>query len=130
MCTDIFMDTPDMSAIVLPKPDAAHVLAKALLNAGRELGLTQAALGEIVGKDRTAISRGGIDPDSKTGELALLVIRAYRALFALVGGDAAQMKHWVRTDNHHVGGVPAEQIRSVQGLLRVVEYLDAIRAKV
>lgn len=119
-----------MSAIALPKPDAAHVLGKALMNAGKELGLTQVALGEIVGKDRTAISRGGIDPESKTGELALLVIRAYRALFALVGGDAAQMKHWVRTANHHVGGIPAEQIRSVQGLLRVVEYLDAIRAKV
>ncbi len=119
-----------MSAIALPKPDAAHVLAKALLNAGRELGLTQAELGAIVGKDRTAISRGGIDPDSKAGELALLMIRAYRALFALVGGDAAQMKHWVHTDNHHVGGVPSAQIRSVQGLLRVVEYLDAIRAKV
>ena len=119
-----------MSAIPVPKPDAAHLLAKALVNAGKELGLTQAALGTIIGKDRTAISRGGIDPDSKAGELALLLIRAYRALFALVGGDASQMKHWVHTDNRHVGGIPAEQILSVQGLLRVVEYLDAIRAKV
>ena len=72
-----------MSAITVPKPDAAQVLGKALMNAGRGLGLTQAALGAVVGKDRTAISRGGIDPDSKTGELALLVLRAYRALFAL-----------------------------------------------
>jgi hypothetical protein len=100
------------------------------MNAGKELGLTQAAIGTIVGKDRTAIGRGGIDPDSKPGELALLLVRAYRALFAQVGGDAAQMKHWIHTDNHHVGGIPAEQLRTVQGLLRVVEYLDAIRAKV
>lgn len=119
-----------MTAIARAKPDAPYVLAKALLNAGKDLGLTQAEVGAIVGKDRTAISRGGVDPDSKPGELALLLIRAYRALFALVGGDAAQMKHWVHTENRHTGGVPAEQLRSVQGLMRVVEYLDAIRAKV
>jgi hypothetical protein len=39
------------------------------------------------------------------------------------------MRHWMRTDNLHTGGVPAEQIRSVEGLSRVVAYLDAIRGK-
>jgi hypothetical protein len=29
----------------------------------------------------------------------------------------------------HTGGVPSEQVRNVQGLMRVVEYLDAIRGK-
>ena len=118
-----------MSVAVLRKPDAASVIAKALLNAGKELGLTQATLGAVIGKDRTAISRSGIDPDSKAGELALLLIRAYRALHVLVGGDGGQMRHWMRTENHHVGGIPAERIRTVQGLLRVVEYLDAIRGR-
>lgn len=118
-----------MSVATLRKPDATQVITKALLNAGKEMGLTQATVGVVIGKDRTAISRNGVDPDSKAGELALLLIRAYRALFALVGGDAAQMKHWMHTENHHVGGVPAEQIRTVQGLLRVVEYLDAIRGR-
>jgi hypothetical protein len=36
----------------------------------------------------------------------------------------------MHTNNRHTGGVPAEQVRSVQGLARVVEYLDAIRGKV
>jgi len=119
-----------MSVATLRKPDENLVVTKALLNAAKELGLTQADVGAVVGKDRTAISRNGIDPDSKAGELALLLIRAYRALFALVGGDPGQMRHWMRTDNLHVGGVPAEQIRTVQGLLRVVGYLDAIRGRV
>ena len=118
-----------MSAVALASVDAAHVLAKALIAAGKDLGLNQMAIAAVVGKDRSAISRGGIDPQSKPGELALLLVRAYRALFVLVGGDPAQMKHWMQTANHHTGGVPAEQIRSVQGLLRVVEYLDAIRGK-
>ncbi len=118
-----------MSTAAMRRADPGEVLSKALINAGRELGLTQATLGAIIGKDRSAISRGGIDPATKSGELALLLIRAYRALFVLMGGDAAQMKHWMHNGNHHTGGVPAEQIRSVQGLLRVVEYLDAIRGK-
>lgn len=111
------------------RADANLVLAKALANAGRELGLTQADVGAVIGRDRTALSRAAIAPDTKSGELALLLIRAYRALFVLVGGDAAQMRHWMHTDNRHLGGVPAELLRSVQGLIRVVEYLDAIRGK-
>ncbi|HMU89910.1 MAG TPA: MbcA/ParS/Xre antitoxin family protein [Pseudomonadales bacterium] len=106
------------------------VLTKALLNAGKALGLTQAQLGQVIGKDRTAISRGGVDPDSKAGELALLLIRCYRSLYVLVGGDVAQMRHWMQSENRHTGGIPAQQIRQVQGLLTVLEYLDAMRAKV
>jgi hypothetical protein len=106
------------------------VLTRALVKAGKELGLTQTELGAIVGRDRTALSRGALEPDTKSGELALLLIRAYRALFVLVGGEPRQMKHWMHIHNHHVGGVPAELVRSVVGLMRVVEYLDAIRGRV
>jgi hypothetical protein len=111
-----------------PQPGA--VLTHALVKAGKELGLTQADLGTIIGRDRTALSRGAIEPQSKAGELALLVVRAYRALYVLVGGETSQMKHWMRTPNHHVGGVPADLVRTVPGLMRVVEYLDAIRGRV
>ena len=108
----------------------AEVLTRALVKAGKELGLTQADLGAIVSRDRTALSRGALEPDTKSGELALLLIRAYRSLFVLVGGEPRQMKHWMHAHNHHVGGVPAELVRSVPGLMRVVEYLDAIRGRV
>ena len=107
-------------------PDPRAVLTKALLNAGTALGLSRERLGEIVGRERTAFSRG-LDPDSQAGELALLVIRCYRSLYALVDGDAAAMRHWMHTANRDTGGVPAEQVRSVQGLVGVVEYLDAMR---
>ena len=82
--------------------------ASALVKAGKELGLTQSELGSIVGRDRTALSRGALEPGTKSGELALLLIRAYRALFVLVGGEPRQMKHWMNTHNLHVGGVPAD----------------------
>ncbi len=108
--------------------DDRMVLSKALLNTGKELGLSQAELGKVIGKDRTSISRG-IDPGSKAGELALLLIRCYRSLYVMVGGKAADMRHWMHTSNHHTGGIPAEQVQVVQGLNRVVDYLDAIRGK-
>ena len=118
-----------MSLAVAPDVDQASVLAEALINAGKHLGLNQAELGEIIGKDRTAIGRGRIDPASKAGELALLFIRCYRALYVLVGANPQQMRHWMQTENLHTGGIPAEQVKTVQGLTTVLEYLDAMRGK-
>lgn len=119
-----------MNTKVQPYTDPGQVLATALLNAGKQLDFTQADLGEIIGKDRSAISRGYLDPESKSGELALLFIRAYRALYVLMGGNTAQMKHWMNTLNHHTLGIPKTQAKSIQGLVALVEYLDAMRGKV
>ena len=118
-----------MSAVTVTEANPTETLTKAFLNAGKVLGLTQAELGEIVDRDRTSIHRRGIVPDSKSGELALLLIRVYRSLYALVGGEATDLKHWMHTENRHTGGVPAEQVKTVTGLVHIVEYLDAVRGK-
>ncbi len=118
-----------MNAVIERIPDSKAVLSKALLNAGRLLGLAQSDIGEIVGKDRSSIARG-LDPASKSGELALLLIRCYRSLFVLVGGEPADLRHWMHTENRDLAGVPAELMRKAQGLIRVVEYLDAMRGRV
>lgn len=108
--------------------DSAAVLAKAVQRAGKALGLTATQVGEIVGRDRGSIRRG-IEPKSKPGELSLVLVRLYRSLYALMGGDPEAIRHWMRTPNRHTGGIPAEQILTVAGLFRVVEYLDAIRGR-
>jgi len=121
-----------MGALLKAAVDADRVLAKALLNSREQLGLSQQELAEIVGVHRTAISRwaeNGLRVGSKSAELALLLIRIYRSLFALFGGDLADMRHFLRTYNHHLQGVPLQLMLQVQGLVRVVEYLDAIRGK-
>ncbi len=114
------------------QPD--EVLCKAVLNAMTGLGLNQAGLGKAIGLDRTSVSRlkarGTLEPTSKPGEIALLVVRIYRSLYALMSGREAAMKHWMHTNNHHLHGVPAELIGSVQGVNRVVEYLDSMRGRV
>ena len=119
-----------MNTQTVVQAQESETLTKALLNAGRALGLTQDDLGEVIGRDRTVFSRGGVDPAGKAGELALLLIRAYRSLYALVGGKDGDLKHWMHTENRHTRGIPAEQVKSVAGLVHVVEYLDAIRGKV
>ena len=122
-----------MSALLRESPAADAVLAKAVLTAREHLAMTQQELAAIVGVERSAVSRwkqGGLRVDSKTGELALLLVRVYRALFALFGGNLEDMRHFLRTDNRHLNGVPLQLMEQVQGLVAVVEYLDAIRGKV
>lgn len=123
-----------MIALSKPGVDGDAVLLKALLNTREQLGLTQVQLAAIVGVNRSAISRwsesGGLKPQSKTGELALLLIRIYRSLYTLFGGNLDDMRHFLRTQNHHLAGIPLALMSQVQGLVRVVEYLDAIRGKV
>lgn len=113
----------------VPVADKADVLGRSALAAGERLGLNHREVGDVVGRNRSTIDRNGIDPATKPGQLALLLIRIYRSLYALMGGEEANMKHFMQTANRGTGGVPAEQIRDVQGLVRVCEYLDAIRGK-
>src|SRR6185369_12528161 len=101
-------------------PEPAPVLAKALLAA-------------IIGSSEASVSRlqhgRGLDPDTKEGELALLFLRLYRSLDALVGGDDAKARDWLHAENAHLAGVPADRIRTVEGLVDVVQYLDAMRGR-
>lgn len=124
-----------MSAPIRPsvRPDPAPVLAKAVLSAAGRLGLRNRQLAAIVGSSEASISRlqhgRGLDPDTKEGELALLFLRLYRSLDALVGGDDDKARRWLNSENTHLGGVPAERIHSVEGLVDVVQYLDAMRGR-
>jgi len=104
------------------------VLAEATIAASEALGLSKSSLGRVIGKDRSRLKQG-IRIDSKPGELALLLIRCYRGLYALVDGDESVMRHWMSTYNYGTVGIPSEQVETVQGLSQVLIYLDAIRGK-
>lgn len=123
-----------MSALLKHPVNKNVVLAKAALNAAEQLGLKQAQLAAILGVHRTAISRlksnPELDPTSKQGELALLLIRMHRALYALTGGDTDWMHHFMNTPNHVTGGIPVQQIESISGLVSVLQFVDGIRGKV
>ena len=112
------------------QPQPSQVLGTAVLRAAERMGLSRTDLASIIGRDRSSISRSGVDPDSKAGELAKLLIRCYRSLAVMVDDNQEQIRQWLSTANRHTGGVPAQQLQTVAGLVTVSEYLDAIRAKV
>jgi transcriptional regulator with XRE-family HTH domain len=113
--------------------EAGSVLTRATLRAGERLGFTQRELARLLGVSPASLSRLGrsrqIDPEAKEGELALLFVRIFRSLDSLVGGDEDAARRWLRADNLHLGGIPAELLMNVEGLVRVVGYLDAMRGR-
>ena len=114
-------------------PDRASILGKAFLRASASLRLSQREAARILGVSEATMSRvnagRGIDPGSKEGEIAALFLRAFRSLDALVGGREDHARLWLRANNAHLGGIHAEQLSTVSGLVHVVEYLDAVRGK-
>jgi hypothetical protein len=118
---------------IAPHPDSGPVLAKATLAAAARLGLRNRHVAAVIGSSEASVSRlqsgRGLDPSSKEGELALMLVRLYSSLDALGGGDEKKARNWLHAANDHLGGVPAERIRSVEGLVDVVQYLDAMRGR-
>jgi hypothetical protein len=116
-----------------PGAERAAVLTKGLLRAAQLLNLSSTVLARVLGVSEASVSRlfsgaRRIDPASKEGELALLLIRVYRSLDALVGTDPAQRKAWMESHNRALNARPIELIERAAGLASVVAYLDAMRA--
>lgn len=110
------------------------VLTKALLRMAERFNLSRQELSAILGLSEASLSRlfskgTYIDPFSKEGQLAILLIRLYRSLDILFGGNAQQCQLWLRSENQHLHGKPILLIQSIEALVSVVQYLDAMRGK-
>jgi hypothetical protein len=106
------------------------VLAKAVLRAATLMGLNQGALAEILGMSTASVSRmkdGEYVLGQKEFELAAFLVRVYRSLDALFGGQASNVGAWLHAENRHLGGTPAILVRRIEGLVRVAQYLDFMR---
>ena len=114
---------------------APAVVTKAAVRAADRLALSNRLLAEVLGVSEATVSRMGagtyrLAPASKPFELAVLFVRLFRSLDAIVGGDAAVARAWLRNDNIVLGATPLSLIASVSGLVNVVAYLDTRRAVV
>jgi len=112
--------------------EAAGVLTRAVLRAADLLGVSQKHLARILGVSEASLSRlvkglRQVEPDSKEGELAILFLRVFRSLDAVVGGSANKSRAWFHAENLHLNGIPAQLVETVPGLVHVSEYLDAMR---
>jgi putative toxin-antitoxin system antitoxin component (TIGR02293 family) len=114
---------------------SAQVLTKAALRAAEILDVPQRTLAEIVGVSASTISRAAsarapLDPDSKAGELAKLWVRVFRSLDAIVGSNDTAARTWLTSPNAAFGGAkPLDRLRSAEGLIHVLHYLDSARAR-
>ncbi|MEM0908632.1 MAG: antitoxin Xre/MbcA/ParS toxin-binding domain-containing protein [Pseudomonadota bacterium] len=111
--------------------DPGRLIAKAVVNAGRALGLSQKEVARAIGVSEAQVSKfkGGSAPVSgKADELSRYLIRIFRSLDAITGGDPATTTAWMRGHNTDLRGVPAEMIATAAGLVEVMTYLDAARA--
>lgn len=122
-----------MKPLAAAKVNPSEVLAKATARAGQLLGLSGAALARTIGVSEPTVSRivrgqKSLNPGSKEGELALLLVRVYRSLDALVGTDDQKRLAWMNSHNKALGGIPQKLIQSAEGLVATLHYLDGMRA--
>lgn len=120
---------------VQPRPEAGAVLTKATLRAADQLQLTARTLAAIIGISEATVSRMkrgsfSLETGTKPFELAVLFVRLFRSLDALVGGDAQIAASWLSNPNSALDAKPIEKAQTVSGLFDVIAYLDARRALV
>src|SRR5262245_18728415 len=114
-------------------PSQAAVLTKAALRAAAQLDITSKSLANVIGVSEATVSRmrSGdytLQPGQKSFELAVLFVRFYRSLDAIVGGDEAVARAWLSNRNTVLDPQPLALIQTVSGLMNAILYLDARRA--
>lgn len=114
-------------------PKEAAVVTKATLRAADRLDIKNNVLARVVGLSEPTVSRMrrgeyALEPGQKAFELAVLFVRLFRSLDAIVGGDDTVASEWLRNQNRAFDGTPLETIQTVSGLTNVIGYLDSRRA--
>jgi hypothetical protein len=112
-----------------------QVLTVAVTRAAEILGCRQAQLGEVLGLSAPTVSRMAraeylLDPNRKEWQLATLFVRMFRSLDSVVGGRDSAARAWFASRNDALNGTPADLVTDVQGLVNVVQYLDAARGRI
>lgn len=115
------------------RPEAGAVMTKAVLRAADQLEISARILATVIGVSEPTMSRMkrgefGLEPGTKPFELAVLFVRLFRSLDAIVGGDGRVAVSWLRNPNTALEAKPIEKMQTVSGLVDVIAYLDARRA--
>ena len=111
------------------------VITKATLRAADLLDITARTLALVIGVSEATVSRMRkqeylLERGTKPFELAVLFVRLFRSLDAIVGGDETVARAWLKGPNAALDGTPLEKILTIAGLVDVIAYLDSRRALV
>lgn len=113
-----------------------RVLTGATLKAADLLEIQQSVLARLLGVSAAQVSRmrqGAylLDENRKEWELAALFVRLYRSLDSITVNSFDEARAWLNSRNRGLSGEkPVALIASAAGLVRVVDYLDAARARI
>ena len=123
-----------MTAIAKQSTSASTVLSKAVTRAAERLDVSKSLLSKVLGVSPPTVTRlytgqYQLDQNRKEWDFALLFVRVFRSLDSIVGDESTARK-WLTSDNKGLNAKPSELIRSTEGLVRVVQYLDASRGLV
>ena len=123
-----------VSAQSTKKPEAAAVLSKAVARAAEKLDVSKSLLAKVLGVSPPTVTRlysGSylLDQNRKEWDFALLFVRVFRSLDSIVGDESTARK-WLQSENRGLNAKPIDLIRNTEGLVRVVQYLDASRGLV
>lgn len=109
--------------------DNKVVLSKAVMHAAEKLGLTADQLARILSVKAEYALINQVNPDSTSGQKALLLIQMFQSIYALTGGDIDAIQNFMSSPNRITGGIPIEQIQEDPGLVQVLEYVQALLIK-
>jgi transcriptional regulator with XRE-family HTH domain len=121
-------------ALTKSKPEPRLVLTSAVIRACALLEITQSSLAQILGLSPSTVSRMAngayaLDDQKKEWELGALFVRLFRSLDAVIGSNDESARRWLNGENSALKARPVDLIRSTEGLVRVVQYLDAARGR-
>lgn len=123
-----------MTAIAKQSASASAVLGKAVTRAAERLEISKSLLAKVLGVSPPTVTRlytgqYQLDQKRKEWDFALLFVRVFRSLDSIVGDESTARK-WLTSENKGLNAKPIELIHSTEGLVRVVQYLDASRGLV
>ena len=108
-------------------------LAGALYKCAAFLGVAQAELAMMLKVSPSAMSksfRNGIDPNKLQGRYSLMIIRVYRSLYVLFGGNKELMVKWIRGRLILFDKSPIDMMHDETDIVYLNEYLDSMKTKI
>lgn len=109
------------------------LISEALNKSIQIMGISKSDFAEILMIDPEQLNdfiKSSFESNSQKVQISLQIIKIYRSLFALAGNNKKFMTHFLYTDNHYFSARPIDVMKSLPGLVKVEQFLNAMCEKV
>lgn len=132
--TDISKYDSMPQTLAVDGQERTRVMTLAVVRAAEKLGLSERDLATILGISELDVSRMRKDEfrlkeGSKAFEMGALLVRLFRSLYAITGGDELVAHAWLRNNNRALVGCPLDEIKTITGMTHVVESFFLVNSE-